>query len=137
MKRLLIVALLVLLPSVGRAENPSPEPAAERWLKELNGTNPARRIAAVTALGQLGADTPAVMEALVEIIQQRDIKVRPHALAVLGKVAALYVQHFQDEAVLRAVDEVENLTSGLARKIWQKITILDRLRATQPPADRA
>jgi len=56
-------------------------------------------------------------------------------LAVLSKVAALYVQHFQDDIVLRAVDEVENLTSGLSRKIWQKITILDRLRETQrPPA---
>jgi hypothetical protein len=44
-------------------------------------------------------------------------------------------QRFDDEAVLRAVDEVEGLASGLARKIWQKITILDRLRETQrPPA---
>jgi len=55
-------------------------------------------------------------------------------LAVLSKVAALYVQYFQDEAVLRGVDEVENLASGLSRKIWQKITILDRLRETQRPA---
>jgi hypothetical protein len=52
-------------------------------------------------------------------------------LAVLSKVAALYVQHFEDEVVLRAVDEVENLAAGLSRKIWQKITILDRLRETQ------
>lgn len=51
-------------------------------------------------------------------------------LAVLSKVAALYVQHFEDEVVLRAVDEVENLAAGLSRKIWQKITILDRLRET-------
>jgi hypothetical protein len=35
-----------------------------------------------------------------------------------------------DEAVLRGVDEVENPASGLSRKIWRKITILDRLRAT-------
>lgn len=54
-------------------------------------------------------------------------------LAVLSKVAALYVQQFQDDTVLRAVDEVENLASGLSRKIWQKITILDRLRQTQRP----
>ncbi len=54
-------------------------------------------------------------------------------LAVVSKVAAFYVQKFQDDAVLRAVDEVENLTSGLSRKIWQKINILDRLRQTQRP----
>ena len=52
-------------------------------------------------------------------------------LAVLSKIAALYVQHFEDETVLCAVDEVENLVSGLSRNIWQKITILDRLRKTQ------
>lgn len=53
-------------------------------------------------------------------------------LAILSKVAALYVQHFQDEVVLRAVDEVEALTTGLSQKIWQKITILDRLRDAAP-----
>ena len=55
-------------------------------------------------------------------------------LAVLSKIAALYVQYFQDDIVLRAVDEVENLASGLSRKIWQKITILDRLRETMRPS---
>lgn len=54
-------------------------------------------------------------------------------LAVVSKVAAFYVQRFDDEIVLRAVDEVENLASGLSQKIWQKITILDRLRETQRP----
>jgi hypothetical protein len=54
-------------------------------------------------------------------------------LAVLSKVAALYVQYFNDDIVLRAVDEVETLTSGLSRKIWQKITILDRLRESHRP----
>ncbi len=49
-------------------------------------------------------------------------------LAVLSKIAALYVQHCEDDAVLSAVDQVENLTAGLSRKIWQKINILDRHR---------
>jgi len=49
-------------------------------------------------------------------------------LAILSKVAALYVQRVQDESVLRAVDDLENLTIGLSRKVWQKITILERLR---------
>ncbi len=52
-------------------------------------------------------------------------------LAILSKVAALYVQKFKDETVLRAVDEIENLTCGLSRKIWQKIKILNRLRELQ------
>jgi len=47
-------------------------------------------------------------------------------LSLGSKIAALLVQHFDDEAVLRAVDEIETLTTGLSGKIWQKITILER-----------
>ena len=47
-------------------------------------------------------------------------------LALVSKVGALYVQSFPDRDALSAVDEVENLTTGLCRKIWQKIMILDR-----------
>jgi len=46
-------------------------------------------------------------------------------LSILGKLGALYVQDFPDPVALSAVDEVEALTTGLSRKIWQKIVILD------------
>ena len=45
-------------------------------------------------------------------------------LAILGKVAALYAQRFADPVLLAGVDEIETLTSGLSRKIWQKIMII-------------
>lgn len=48
-------------------------------------------------------------------------------LSITSKVGALYVQGFPDSVALEAVDQVENLTNGLARKIWQKIMILDRM----------
>jgi hypothetical protein len=47
-------------------------------------------------------------------------------LSLISKVAALLVQHFDDGVVLAAVNEIETLTNGLSRKIWQKITILER-----------
>ena len=47
-------------------------------------------------------------------------------LALISKVAALLVQHFGDSVVLAAVNEIETLTTGLSRKVWQKITILER-----------
>jgi hypothetical protein len=50
------------------------------------------------------------------------------ALALISKIAALYVQNFQDPVLLDAVDDVEDLTAGFSRKIWQKITILESLR---------
>lgn len=46
-------------------------------------------------------------------------------LSLVGKVAALYAQHFGDAVVLAAVNEVEALTTGLSRKIWQKIMIIN------------
>lgn len=45
-------------------------------------------------------------------------------LALTAKVAALYIQSFEDDVALAAVNEVESLTSGLARKIWQKLMIV-------------
>jgi hypothetical protein len=46
-------------------------------------------------------------------------------LSLIGKLAALYVQKFDDPVALAAVNDVEELTSGLSRKIWQKIMILN------------
>jgi hypothetical protein len=48
-------------------------------------------------------------------------------MALISKIAALYVQEFQDPVLLDAVDDVEDLTAGFSRKIWQKITILENL----------
>lgn len=45
-------------------------------------------------------------------------------LSLCGKVAALYVQNFEDSEAVGAVNDLEDLTSGLTRKIWQKIMIL-------------
>jgi hypothetical protein len=46
-------------------------------------------------------------------------------LSLISKLAALHTQHLQDPVVLEAVNDIESLTAGLSRKVWQKITILD------------
>lgn len=51
-------------------------------------------------------------------------------LALISKIAALYVQGYQDPVLLDAVDDMEDLTAGFSRKIWQKITILENLGRT-------
>ena len=45
-------------------------------------------------------------------------------LSLAGKIAALYIQHFEDSEAVAAVNDLEDLTSGLSRKIWQKIMVL-------------
>jgi hypothetical protein len=49
-------------------------------------------------------------------------------LALVSKVGQLYVQDFPDGTALAAVDQFENLATGLSQKIWQKIMILDDIR---------
>lgn len=46
-------------------------------------------------------------------------------LSLIGKLAALYVQKFDDPVALAAVNEVEDLTTALSGKIWQKIMIIN------------
>ena len=46
-------------------------------------------------------------------------------LAITGKLAALYSQAVPDEGVARAVTDIELLGASLARKIWQKISLID------------
>jgi hypothetical protein len=50
-------------------------------------------------------------------------------LSLISKAAALHVQGFEDATTLSAVEQIEDLTNGLSRKIWQKIMILDRMIA--------
>ena len=47
-------------------------------------------------------------------------------VSLASKVAALLVQRFNDPVVLSAVNEIETLATGLAGKVWQKITLLER-----------
>jgi len=48
-------------------------------------------------------------------------------LSIISKVAALYVQNFDDPVTLAAVNDVEQLTGSLSQKLWLKIDILERV----------
>ena len=48
-------------------------------------------------------------------------------LSLVSKLGFLYVQHFDDPVTNTVANELESLSTGLARKIWQKIMILDRI----------
>ncbi len=52
-------------------------------------------------------------------------------LSLTGKIAALYAQYLPDALILDTVNDIETLTTGLSRKIWQKIIILQRLIAKE------
>ena len=46
-------------------------------------------------------------------------------LALCGKIAALYIQEFNDAGAIAAVNEIETLTTGLSRQISQTMSILE------------
>ena len=46
-------------------------------------------------------------------------------LSLTGKIAAVYVQAFDDGVAMASASELETLTTGLSSKIWQKILILE------------
>lgn len=45
-------------------------------------------------------------------------------LALVSKIGFIYVNNFDDPVANNAVKELEDLTNGLSRKIWQKIMII-------------
>jgi hypothetical protein len=73
-----------------------------------------------------GLDTPSSPKrSLTPAELMRYLDYCSEMLSLIGKLAALYVQKFDDPVALAAVNEVEALTTGLSRKIWQKIMILN------------
>lgn len=57
-------------------------------------------------------------------------------LSLTGKIAALYAQNSRDNQIVAAANDIEDLTTGLSRKIWQKLIILQHYapEATKPDA---
>ena len=56
-------------------------------------------------------------------------------LSLIGKLAALYGERFDDPVALNAVDQIEDLTTGLSRKIWQKIALVNQEQEAKPVPD--
>ncbi len=47
-------------------------------------------------------------------------------LSLIGKIAFLYIQDFNDPVANDQVNDLEALTTGLSQKIWQKIVSINR-----------
>jgi hypothetical protein len=48
-------------------------------------------------------------------------------LSLIAKVAALYAQSSKDPVVVEAVSDIGQITTNLSNKIWQKITLVQRM----------
>ena len=87
-------------------------------------------------LGRWKATTHSPRTAMTPMQLNRYLDYCSEMLSLTGKIAALYVRKFDDPVAVAAVSEVEHLSTGLSRKIWQKIMILrqsDFRSAQEPP----
>jgi hypothetical protein len=105
----------------------------QRSLRDLHAF---RSIAHVIDMHQLTKDPTSMMQAgprtpsspargMNRFELTRYLDYCSEMLSLTGKLAALYAQNLPDAVVIDAVNDIEDLTSNLSRKIWQKIGILE------------
>jgi hypothetical protein len=102
----------------------------------LNGLYRLRAVSHVIDMHQLTKDPAAVAgthptssSPLRDLDQEqlaRYLDYCTEMLSLIGKLAALYAQHFPDATVVAAAHDVEQLTTNLSGKIWQKIVIIQQ-----------
>jgi len=101
--------------------------------RALRAIHELRAIAHIIDMHQLNKDpvrlhweSKGILEpkhSITPVLMTRYLDYCSELLSIVGKIAVLYVQSFNDPVALSAVNEVEQLTTGLSRKIWQKLMI--------------
>lgn len=108
--------------------------------RALSAIHELRSIAHVIDMHQLTKDPERLMRdwrdaehsprrTLTALELNRYLDYCTEMLSLVGKIAALYIQDFDDSQAAMAVSEVEELTTGLSRKVWQKIVMLEQIEA--------
>jgi hypothetical protein len=105
--------------------------------RALDALHQLRALAHVIDMHQLTKDPTVVLNArktanspertMTRFELTRYLEYCAEMLALVGKLAALFADRMRDAVVINAVNDIENLTTGLGRKIWQKITIISDL----------
>ena len=117
----------------------------ERWkrAKALDYIHELRSIAHVVDMHQLTKDPyrstlpathsspkPAITGPLLE----RYLDYCSEMLSLTGKLAALFAQSCRDPEVAAGASDVEQLTTALSRKIWQKVMVFSRFDMAEDAA---
>lgn len=112
----------------------------ERFKRQraLDALHKLRSIAHVVDMHQLTKDPTALVQerapprSMTKFQLTRYLDYCAEMLSLVGKLAALYGERMRDPVVIEAVNEIENLTTGLANKIWQKIGMIGELEEGNP-----
>ena len=101
----------------------------------IRAVNRLRCIAHIVDMHQLAKDPDSIAEhvfstphspkrGLTQYELARYLDYCTEMLSLVSKTAFLYVQDYHDPVAAEAVNDLEDLTNGLAAKIWQKIMML-------------
>jgi hypothetical protein len=86
----------------------------------------------------VGTSTPSSPPLLLNEFQMtRYLDYCSEMVSLTSKVAVLFGQSLEDQAVAEVVSDIERVGAGLSQKIWQKIIILQELRTTTDAAATA
>jgi hypothetical protein len=106
-----------------------------RQRRTIEAVHELRALAHVVDMHQLTKDPPLVIrddpvspaeQQYTRVQLQRYLDACSDMLALISKVAVLYAQDTTDPAAMGLIDDIEDLTNGMSRKIWQKISMLER-----------
>ncbi len=130
----IVVLVAVGLLFLGRLEERAKRHRAYKSLHQL------RSITHVIDMHQLTKDPSSVLHGVPRTKSSPQRELSPGELAryldyctemlsLTGKIAALYAQNSRDAQIVAAANGIEDLTTGLSRKIWQKLIILQHYAA--------
>ncbi|MDP6935224.1 MAG: hypothetical protein QGG40_20055 [Myxococcota bacterium] len=115
-----------------------------RWRRErvLEALQELRALSHVLDMHQMNKDPERLIftdeeskyddrPAMTPFLLERYLDYTADLLSMIGKLAAWYAQQINDAGVLIAVNEIEQLTGDLSRKIWQKIQIVNQAHQQQ------
>ena len=115
-----------------------------RQRRTMEAVHELRALAHVVDMHQLTKDPPLVIrddpasaaeQEYTRVQLQRYLDACSDMLALISKVAVLYAQDTTDPAAMGLIDDIEDLTNGMSRKIWQKISMLERGAHPAPAPD--
>jgi hypothetical protein len=114
----------------------------QRRQQTLKALQEVRALAHVLDMHQMNKDPEQLVFAaelsdespeniMTPFLLERYLDYTADLLSLLGKLAAWYAQQVNDPEVLIAINEIEQLTGDMARKIWQKISIINSVQTSE------
>ncbi len=85
------------------------------------------------ALGWVQATASSPQRILDPFLLGRYLDYCTELLSLTSKIGAVYAEKINDSVAISAVNELEDLTTGLSQKIWQKIMLLHTVPGDAPP----